>query len=54
MYTSIWFPSYYFYWLCWVFLVAQVFSLVVSGGYSLLGVEGPVIVVASLVVEYRF
>ena len=46
--------SFLFFLLAVLGLVVQVFSLVVaSGGYSLLGVEGPVIVVAFLVAEYR-
>ena len=41
-----------YFWLCWVFVVG--FSLVaVSRGYSLVGVHGLLIVVASLVVEHR-
>ena len=38
------------FWLRWVFVAASGLSLVlVSGGYSLVVVQGPLIVVASLV-----
>ena len=42
----------YLFWLCWVFIVAQGFSLVVAtGGYFLAVVCGFLITVASLVVD---
>ena len=40
--------------LCWVFVAASRLSLLAtSGGYSLVAVYGLLIVVASLVVDYR-
>ena len=43
-----------YFWLCWVFVAVQAFSLVaVSGGYSLVAVCGLLVVVASLVAEHR-
>lgn len=41
------------FWLCWIFAVAQAFSLVViSGGYSLVLASGLHIVMASLVADH--
>ena len=50
----VYFPIYLLcFWLCWVFVAACRLSLVVaSGGYSLAGVHGFLVVVASLV-EHR-
>ena len=43
-----------YFWLCWAFLDAWSFSLVVaSGGYSLAAVRGLLIATASLVAEHR-
>ena len=45
--------SLYLFWLPWIFIVAHRLSLVaVSGGYSLVGVGGFLISVASLVAEH--
>jgi len=44
-----------YFWLCWVFIIAQGLSLVAAtGGYSLVVVHGLLIAVASLVLEHRF
>lgn len=47
------FKKKYFFLACWIFVVAQAFSLVViSGGYSLVLASGLHIVVASLVADH--
>ena len=44
-----------YFWLCWVFIIAQGLSLVAaSGDYSVVMVHGLLIAVASLVSEHRF
>ena len=44
----------YLFWLCWIFVAVSGLSLVVlSGGYSLISVNGLLIAVAPLVVEHR-
>ena len=44
----------YLFWLCWIFVAVNGLSLVVlSGGYSLISVNGLLIAVAPLVVEHR-
>ena len=42
------------FWLCWIFIAAQAFSLVAaSGSYSLVAAYSLLIVVAALVAEHR-
>ena len=44
----------FYFWLCWVFLVAQNFYLVAeSRGYSLFAVLGFLVAVAFLVAKHR-
>ena len=43
-----------YFWLCWVFIAEQAFSLVVaSGDHSIVVVNGLLIAVSSLVMEHR-
>ena len=42
----------YLFWLCWVFVAVQGFSVVASMGYSLVAMHRLPIGVASLVAEY--
>ena len=44
-----------YFWLCWVFIIAQALSLVAAtGGYSLVGVHRLLTAAASLVLGHRF
>ena len=48
------FKKFFYFWLCWVFIATCGLSLAVAGrGCSLVVGCGPILVVASLVVEHR-
>ena len=44
--------EFYLFWLCWVFIAVQVFSVAVSGGCSLAVGQGLLTAVASFIVEH--